>query len=170
MIEINNTTQQKINESATRKLIQAFLKFYHREAWSVSLALIGPARMKSLNYAYRGIDRATDVLSFPESCAVQPVQGKYLGEVLINMAALKQIKEYQGLFTELLMMTKSGKELSGRQSSVKRRLGQEQYLFNFLLVHGLLHLIGYDDNQETKRRAMLQQGKKFLSRLGQELY
>jgi ssRNA-specific RNase YbeY (16S rRNA maturation enzyme) len=39
-----------------------------------------------------------------------------------------------------------------------------EYLFYFILVHGLLHLLGYNDISEKGRLKMLRMGKKFLTK------
>ena len=91
--------------------------------------------MRVLNREYRGIDRTTDVLSFPQhgdgtiSCETAPVSirpenaedavsGHILGDIVINLHQTKrQAAEYGVPFDQ----------------EIKK-----------LLVHGLLHLIGYD--------------------------
>jgi len=84
-----------------------------------------------LNLQYRGADRTTDVLSFPQD---DPV---FIGDIVINVhKAERQASEYGLTFNEEL---------------------------NRLLIHGLLHLIGYDHEKsryyrskmETKERELL---------------
>jgi rRNA maturation RNase YbeY len=102
--------------------------------------------MKELNYKYRGIDRTTDVLSFPQMSysvkrkalsvksynAINAQRTTLLGDVVINLQAAKRQAHEDGLsFT-----------------------GELQWL----LVHGVLHLIGYDHERskyaERKMRTM----------------
>ncbi|MDP2277483.1 MAG: rRNA maturation RNase YbeY, partial [Nitrospirota bacterium] len=115
-------------------------------------------QIKELNHKYRGIDRTTDVLSFPqiqnkmqdtrfriqnkknrESCIVhrESFAGLVLGDVVINLQAVKRQAPEHGLsFNEELQ---------------------------WLLVHGILHLIGYDHERSkyaerkmrTKERELL---------------
>ena len=138
MLEINNTTCQKINLTKTKKIVDAWLLVYKKSDWFVSLALIGAKRMRKLNKCYRGIDKATDVLSFPGDS-----KGKFLGEVIINLEEIKKPNKYLEVF------------------GVKKR---SDYIFNFLLVHGLLHLIGYNDESEKERQKMISLGEKFLAK------
>jgi len=42
----------------------------------------------------------------------------------------------------------------------------QKYLLFFALVHGLLHLAGYDDKKEIDRLEMVRLGQKFLEKLG----
>jgi probable rRNA maturation factor len=88
----------------------------------VSLVLCGDAEIKKLNRRWRGFDRATDVLSFPQmegEMVPQPKQAPLvLGDVVISIpTARRQAKE-------------AGKELNDELA--------------LLWVHGLLHLLGYD--------------------------
>jgi probable rRNA maturation factor len=93
----------------------------------VGVVFVGPRAMRTLNQEYRGKDYATDVLSFPyESEIVDGVP--FLGEIVIAPAvAERQAHEYR--------------------TTLKRETRR-------LLVHGLLHLLGYDhevDNGEMLR-------------------
>ncbi len=139
MVEINNTTKQKVNFIKTKKIITEWLRLHKKNNWDVSLAIIGAARMRKLNYDYRGIDKTTDVLSFTGTGENK----KYLGEILINIEETKKAPKYLEVF--------------GRKKSA-------DYIFYFLLVHGLLHLIGHEDERECDRQKMLRLGEKFLAK------
>lgn len=165
MLEINNTTKQKINLKKIRKITERFLGTYKKPGRQVSLAIIGPARMKKLNYEYRGINQATDVLSFPGQTGLsffdaEPDRSsrasKYLGEIIINIDETGRTRKYRALFREI------GLDFGGRAGNRQ----EEEYLVYFLLVHGLLHLIGYDDATEAGRREMVRLGRKFLEKNG----
>ena len=65
MIEINNLTTVLLDEGFFKKVIAAVLKGEGvQEPVELSLAFIGPGRMRKLNKRYRGKNRVTDVLSF----------------------------------------------------------------------------------------------------------
>jgi probable rRNA maturation factor len=132
MIEINNTTKFKINERLLKKITEKFLVSRRLVKKDVSLALIGDAKMRQLNFKYRQKDKTTDVLSFSGEDA-------FLGEILINPAQIKrQAKENKNSFQAELI---------------------------FILVHGLLHLAGYDDKTENSRVKMIKLGEKFIKKL-----
>jgi len=139
MVEINNTTQHKINIARTRRLVDYFLQVYKKQDWEVSVAVIGAARMRRLNARYRGIDKTTDVLSFRGG----EKMNKFLGEIVINISETKKPGKYRSIF--------------GAKKSPSA-----VYLFDFLLVHGLLHLIGYNDESEAERQVMINLGRDFL--------
>lgn len=158
MLEINNTTRQKINEVKTKKIVEAFLVKNKKQNFTVSLAVVGALRMKSLNNIYRGLNKTTDVLSFSADYSAgnssssnssnifsqlekHQCSEKFLGEVIINIEEIKKTHKYLEVF--------------GKKKSA-------EYIFYFLLIHGLLHLLGYTDDKEAERQKMLSLGKRFL--------
>jgi probable rRNA maturation factor len=84
----------------------------------VTVALVGDARMRGLNRTFRGMDRTTDVLSFPSG---EP-DGGDLGEIAIAVGVARRQASAQG-----------------------HALGVE---LRILALHGLLHLLGYDHEQD----------------------
>ena len=99
----------------------------------LALVLVSDRKMRSLNLRFRGVDRVTDVLSFPLS-----------GEE-VSIASLSTGKRYLG---DVVIAT----GVAERQArNAGHRLGTE---FRRLALHGLLHLLGYDherDNGEVTR-------------------
>ncbi len=102
----------------------------------LSLYMVGQEKIRELNRQYRGIDAPTDVLSFAmlepvgekASSFVTPPDGlRHLGEVIISYPqAVIQAAEH-------------------RHSSQKE--------IAILIIHGVLHLLGYDhDEPEVERR------------------
>ncbi len=80
----------------------------------VELLVVNEEQMRSINAEHRGIDKATDVLSFPlENIPMAP-----LGTIIINTQAVKTVAKALG-----------------------HTLEDE---FTLLYIHGLLHLLGYD--------------------------
>ncbi len=142
MLEITNKTKRKINQKTAQALADYVLRFYKKEALEVSLVVIGDKKMQSLNYQFRGLDKTTDVLSFlPDKLAVKN-SPEFLGDIFINVQEAARVSKYQEMFGAKKTPT---------------------YIFYFLLVHGLLHLLGYDDKAEKERQAMIILGSKFLS-------
>ena len=88
----------------------------------VSVLFCADGRMRSLNRRYRGKDRSTDVLAFP---AGQAAAG-YLGDIVISVPY-------------------AAREARRRREPAAREMDR-------LLLHGFLHLMGYD--HETDRGQM----------------
>lgn len=106
----------------------------------LGILLVGDQRMKSLNHRYRGKDRTTDVLAFAMREAPHASAG-LLGDVVIAVpTAVRQAKE------------------GGRS------LDEE---LTVLLVHGILHLCGYDhERSEQEARRMQRRERMVLRSIG----
>jgi probable rRNA maturation factor len=132
MIEINNTTKYKIDEKSIKKVAAEFLRRRRLSRKDVSIAFIGDKEMRRLNRRYRKKDKTTDVLSFAE----EGEDAGFFGEIVISPAQIKkQARENGNTFKQELI---------------------------FILVHGLLHLAGYDDCIEKDRINMIKLGEKFI--------
>lgn len=112
------------------------------ERLEVSILLVDDAAIRKLNRTHRGKDQATDVLSFPmldpEPDAALPGP-LMLGDIVISMpAAARQAEEYG--------------------HTLQRELG-------FLTVHGVLHLLGCDHEEEGERARMRELEELVLSDL-----
>lgn len=149
MIEIVNTTKHKINKKKIVALSEAFLRKFKKSKVDVSVAVVGDERIKVLNKQYRGIDKTTDVLSF----AGAEWEGNLLGEVIINPNELTRLTKYKEIINFV--------GLSYPPKNLKKT---EEYLFYFILIHGLLHLVGYDDCEEKDRQQMLKLGRDFIAK------
>lgn len=108
----------------------------------VALSTVGAARMRTLNRRYRGKDKPTNVLSFPVQA--QPVtpgaQPLPLGDVVICPAVLRREAREQGK--------------------------AERAHWAHLVVHGALHLAGYDHEQDGDARRMERREIAVLRALG----
>jgi probable rRNA maturation factor len=148
MVSINNQTKHRLPKRHLLKITKDFLKEQNRKEQEVSLVFVEPEFMRQLNLKYRGFNKTTDILSFPV-LEVGPV----LGEIFINLEALEDLSSYQEILNLL------------GASSLKSKK-QLELLLDFILVHGLLHLIGYSDEEPEEREEMLRLGKDFLGKHG----
>ena len=106
-----------------KKIAAAVLDLVGEREAELSLALIGDGEMQKLNAKYRHKDYLTDVLSFPAEKNL-PRETRLLGDVIISVnKAAAQAKER------------------------RRTLDQEMAT---LLVHGIVHLLGYDHERSPK--------------------
>ena len=104
----------------------------------LSLELVGDRRMRRLNRMYRKNDRTTDVLAFPMRESHNPCP-MLLGDVVISVpTARRQAKE------------------SGRS------LGDE---LAALLVHGVLHLCGYDHERSPREAVRMRRRETAIIKL-----
>ena len=118
----------------------------------LGLVIVGQERVRQLNLSYLGKDEPTDVLAFsmlPEQSGenlvpfvVPPDDIKHLGEVIISYSqAVIQAEEHQ--------------------HPVKREIA-------ILLIHGVLHLLGYDHDKSGPEREMRARETEILSYIERE--
>lgn len=108
----------------------------------IGVIFVDDGEIARVNEEFRGLARATDVLSFPMFEAEEPLlPGSSLGDVLISADTMRrQAAEYG--------------------HSLRREL-------SFLFVHGLLHLLGYDHEiSEAEERLQFARQDEVLERLG----
>jgi len=153
MIEINNLTTNPVDEDFLRKSAKIVLDGEGKDDVDLSIAFVGQGRMREINKKYRGKNRVTDVLSFPESKVLlqkfkigpaQKIQG--LGEIII---CLREVKKNAKKFTPLEITgtekkREESKSLTGFSSSFEKEL-------NKVLIHGILHLLGYDHEKSLEK-------------------
>ena len=148
MIEINNLTTIEIDQEFLKKIIDSVLKSEKVEKEvELSIALIGSGRMRKLNRKYKGKNRVTDVLSFPES------------EVIFEKFKIGPLKKTKGLGEIVICLREVKKNSRKQESSFEKELAQT-------LIHGLLHLLGYDhEKNEQDAEKMQAKQEHYLAKL-----
>jgi probable rRNA maturation factor len=122
-----------------RRVAQRFLRALALSNVELSLSLVGDARIRTLNRAWRGKDRATDVLSFP--VGDNPAVGvRPLGDVVISLA-------------------------TARRAAAQHKVALDDELDRYL-AHGLLHLLGYDHHRRADARRMARAERRLLGAAG----
>ncbi len=95
--------------------------------------------MRTLNRNYRGMDRTTDVLSFAlREGPFADLQPEFLGDIVISVPVAERQARERG-----------------------HSLGRE---IEFLLVHGLLHLLGYDHERGPAQARKMQRMESLLTK------
>jgi len=112
--------------------------------------------MRQLNKQFRGRDRSTDVLSFPQQSWKKPL--RVVKTTKKNTKAKNPSDQSLG---DIVI------SLADAQSNAKR-IGQPlDREFAFLLIHGMLHLCGHDHHEPTEERLMREQQRQLLAGLNQ---
>jgi probable rRNA maturation factor len=114
---------------------------------AVTIALVSDRRVRTLNRQYRGIDRATDVLSFPVGDGINVAPGRQSRRTAGRRAeGLNVAPGLQSRRTAFLGDIVIARGVAARQA---REAGHgERTEWRVLALHGLLHLIGYDHEQD----------------------
>lgn len=104
----------------------------------LSLLLVSDAVMRQLNRDWRGTDRPTDVLSFAQGEGPGGAPSGLLGDVVISI------------------------DTARRQAAERAAtLGSE---LDRLLIHGVLHLLGYDHERSPAEARRMQRRERALAR------
>lgn len=142
-IEFYNETEENVlEEKELKKLIKYALKYMNLKNVSFSVIFVDNNKIHELNKNYRNVDRETDVITFRladyEDVVCDNVN--ILGDIYISLDKAKtQSIEYGHSYL---------RELS------------------FLLIHGFLHLLGYDHMNEVDEKEMFKLQEDILDGYG----
>jgi len=141
-IDIEEPTQETIPPDWLEAAAQAALQHNgSTENSELTIVISDDAHLQDLNRQFLEIDAPTDVLSFPAGEEIDPDSGApYLGDVILSLARAKSQAEAGG-----------------------HHLKDELQL---LVVHGVLHLLGYDHDSEDEKARMWSAQAEILSSLG----
>ena len=138
MLEIEVVNRQKRHAVDTERLRDAARMVLEGEAISratLSIAVVSDRAIRPLNRRYLQHDYATDVLSF----LLDSGSGWLDGEVIVSAdTAASQAPQYDSSAEAELLL---------------------------YVIHGVLHLVGYDDTTPTERKRMLARQRRYLRRL-----
>ena len=116
-VEIQGSVAGAPAPARVRRILTGAKRAARLDAREVSVLFCADGRMRTLNRRWRGLDRPTDVLSFPAASGGAGEDG-FLGDIVISVPYASR--------------------------SARRREEPPAREIDRLLVHGLLHLAGYD--------------------------
>ncbi|GAB5046357.1 rRNA maturation RNase YbeY [Thermodesulfovibrio sp. TK110] len=150
---INRQRKFKISTKKLKQSTQKIFKFLYDSknknlfkiieknsaSLTISIIVVGNRKMKELNFKYRGKSSTTDVLSF-SYLEKEPSGSLFLGEIIVEPEKVSyQAKQYSVKFSQEL---------------------------NRILIHGILHLIGYDhESSAYEAKKMHKLEEKILTHL-----
>ena len=110
----------------------------------VNVVITTPQNIRTINKEHRGIDKETDVLSFPmfekdEIKTLNPENEDVLGDMVISLNQVKKQAEEYG-------------------HSFEREL-------SYMVVHSFYHLLGFDHMKEEDKKEMREKEENILSKL-----
>jgi probable rRNA maturation factor len=138
----NATRKTGLDFAAIERTVDALLAATGEGGSSVSVSFVRDRAIRDLNRSFRGLDKPTDVLSFP---LVEPGDAyagaeRLLGDIVISVdTAQRQASAYDAPI--------------GRE--VER-----------LLIHGVLHLLGHDHLEPAERAAMEAEERRLAAAIG----
>jgi probable rRNA maturation factor len=134
-IQIFNQTDQDV--TSYEDVLNHVFSLIEEEK-SLNIVIITSEEMQNMNKTFRGLDKPTDVLSFPYD---EPYLDE-LGDIFINLLYMKEQAQSYG-------------------HSEAREIA-------FLAVHGYLHVKGYDHHTEEEEKIMFEKQETILTKAGLE--
>lgn len=174
-----------IDEDALRTTVERISKILGYETYDVTLLLVDDEEMRETNHESRGIDAPTDILSFPFHNCVENQAGVLeepefdipdyytLGDMVVCVPyVIRRCKEDLEWNKELEannddddsdLVEDDDRGVSGAMAQVE----DPEKRIRMLLVHGMLHLVGYDHIDDDDYIEMVQREEELLRELGE---
>jgi probable rRNA maturation factor len=143
----NNQKEIKIDRRKIRSTTIKLLKYLDCADKEISLSFVNDETIRQLNNQYLNKDKPTNVLSFSlQEGEFNDINPQILGDIVISLD-------------------------TAQADAAKSGLSLEQEI-DFLIIHGLLHLLGYNHENTTKEETKKMQRKekdlfRLLSRSGE---
>lgn len=139
-IKVSKHHASLFDENQLRKVYQQSFKVLEKERVDITLVIEDDTFISDLNKTYRGQNKPTDVLSFNLD-QIDPETGRhYLGDIIISIETAKR-------------------QAAARSAPLIEEL-------SLLLVHGILHLLGFDHDDKNSRERMWQKQREILQSSG----
>lgn len=179
-----------IDEEALRRTAERISKILGYETYDITLLLVDDEEMRETNLESRGINSPTDILSFPFHSCQENTAGLLeepefdipdyytLGDMVVSVPYVIRRCQEDILFRnehadgatndefaddDSDLMEDDGRGVSGAMADVddpERRI-------RMLLVHGMLHLVGYDHIEDDDYDEMVEREEELLRELGE---
>ena len=128
----------------TNNVLKLVLDEKGRSNAEVSIVFVDDGEMRNLNRNFRGINKSTDVLAFPMNTGkFANINPDLLGDIVISVPTARKYAEMN-------------------ERSLEREL-------SVLLIHGVLHLLGYDHETAKEEVAMRELESEFITLVEEEL-
>ena len=144
-----------LDELSVRRIEEAAQAFVQTDVpLKTECIFVSEEEIRALNREKRGVDKATDVLSFPE---LSDIKGK---KILKKDYPFDLDEEGALLIGSIAVCTKRAKEQAVEYNHSYRRE------LHYLIVHGILHCLGYDHIEESEKAEMREKEEEMLSAMG----
>jgi len=171
LISIAGPFSESLSEERLAAVARRVLEAEEAPACELSIAITDDETVRSLNREYAGEDAVTDVLSFSQREGeefVMPPEGvPPLGEVVIAYPqALRQAQDRLTRQAIKRPSTSSGQVGPTLRQAQGERIWSVEREIEWLLVHGVLHLLGYDHAEPEEARRMREREDALLGATG----
>ncbi len=121
------------------------------ENYLVNISFVGDITIKHLNKQFRGKDKSTDVLSFPQQNWKKPVP--------LTKKKGRKVSQLPDVLGDIVICLNVAEK---NAKDIGQGLDREVF---FLLVHGLLHLCGYDHMTAADEKNMLAAQRRIIDQI-----
>ncbi|GAX22805.1 hypothetical protein FisN_24Lh086 [Fistulifera solaris] len=167
----------QIDEARLLETLSRIRRHIGYETYGVSLELIGDEEMQAVNLESRGVDAPSDILSFPFSDYIEPgtleppqfdIPDYYqLGDLLVDVPyVMRRCQEDKEYYEQLDESDDEEEEDERGVSGAMARIYDAEERIHMLLVHGMLHLVGYDHEDDDDYELMVAKEEEILAELG----
>ncbi len=154
MISLYDEVGSDIDKEFLDKIYGATLGYFGLDdQFEIEVSVVDEDTIQSVNKATRGIDKVTDVLSFPTIEMTFPFdKDNYQDDIDWESGNV--------MLGDIMLCEKRAKEQALEYGhSYQRECG-------YLLLHGLLHLMGFDHIEEKDKVVMREHEEKILTSIG----
>src|SRR5687768_2929886 len=139
----NRQGDQRLDSKFLREIVRTLLrKELGLQNYEHGIKFVSATKMAKLNWDYLQHEGSTDVITFDYREGNEGKESELVGEIYISVAdAKKQAREFRTTWQEELVR---------------------------YLVHGVLHLRGYDDLVATKRKVMKREENRLVEKLSKQ--
>lgn len=155
-IFLSNSDQSlEISEPKISAILVSLTTAFGIQNYDISLSFVSREEIKDLNSVHRGKDTATDVLSFPQLELTAPLQpGTKINASPSNDGPPSTLGDI------VICVPVARTHASEIGHDLDREIG-------FLMIHGLLHLVGYDHVEPQDESVMIAMQKQMFQHLEQ---
>lgn len=147
-VRVDGCYETQVEPRVLRGAALRTLQQYTEDAYDLTVVVTGDQVVRELNQRYRGVDTSTDVLAFANETVGPfvdaPELGRYLGDIIISFPQAER------------QASMAGNDISAE--------------LQLLVIHGALHLLGYDHQREPEGAEMWAAQQAVLDELGLEVH
>ncbi len=148
-LHFSNSTKCRISEGFILKLVNnIFAALENSKDCQIGINIVGETKIRKLNKLYRNKDKVTDILSFAE------IDVKYTYKKFFDNGS-SGLEDLGEMFICWQEVKRKAESFSWKQEK----------MFAFLVVHGVLHLLGYDHIKDVDAEKMQKMEQKIMMRI-----
>ncbi len=154
---VNHLSRYSVRVKKIQHLTSALINALGVSQYEVAIEFVGPGRMRTINRKYRGADKSTDVLSFPQQVWKKSLAAKLAPSAakIHRQKSTKAPTPVPALGDVIISLPDAERNARSIGQSLDREVG-------FLIVHGILHLCGHDHMRPSEERAMRREQRKLM--------